>query len=262
MDKYFENWLKQEELYEYYQNNPEQRNSIFEEYQHESAFTDIDSWLEWLYRNPELAEKYYPKLTYAIKDRIRKKPSYFTASIIQKLPEQFNIMKMEVDQLFGKTRQKKIQEFIHLLDGIVNSWQFSTEIEIKAVDDVRDELTEQLKYWENELKTQLFQKKSESEFSILEWATIFYYANETNLLPDSRTIKARMEKFMEKHEINTTFQNFRIKYYDAKKRLNNKNDYPINKLKSLIPFLRENYPQTVTKLENDIIFLESEQADY
>jgi len=102
----------------------------------------------------------------------------------------------------------------------------------------------------------------ESPFSVLEWATIFYYADETKLLTESRLIKTRLEQFMNKHQINTTFDNFKTKYYEAKKRINKKNDYPINKLELIIPFLKENYKQTVTKVENDIIFLEENNPEY
>jgi len=102
----------------------------------------------------------------------------------------------------------------------------------------------------------------ESPFSVLEWATIFYYADETKLLTESRLLKTRLEQFMSKHQINTTFDNFKTKYYEAKKRINEKNDYPINKLELIIPFLKENYKQTVTKVENDIIFLEENKPEY
>jgi len=102
----------------------------------------------------------------------------------------------------------------------------------------------------------------ESPFSVLEWATIFYYADETKLLTESRLIKTRLEQFMSKHQINTTFDNFKTKYYEAKKRINEKNDYPINKLELIIPFLEENYKQTVTKVYNDITFLKENKPEY
>lgn len=102
----------------------------------------------------------------------------------------------------------------------------------------------------------------ESPFSVLEWATIFYYADETNLLPKNRFIGERMKEFMSKHEINTTFPTFKNKVSEAKKRINAKNDYPINKLELIIPFLKENYKQTVTKVKNDIILLEENKPEY
>lgn len=102
----------------------------------------------------------------------------------------------------------------------------------------------------------------ESPFSVLEWATIFYYADETKLLSESRLRKTRLEQFMSKHQVNTTPVNFKNSYYEAKRRINVKNDYPINKLELIIPFLKENYKQTVTKVENDIIFLEENKPEY
>lgn len=101
-----------------------------------------------------------------------------------------------------------------------------------------------------------------SPFSIFQWATIFYYADETKLLPENRLIKNRLEQFMSKHQLNTTFDYFRTMYYEAKHRINKKNDYPIGKLESIIPFLKENYTQTVAKAENDIIFLKENKPDY
>lgn len=114
----------------------------------------------------------------------------------------------------------------------------------------------------NEIKALPPQPIVESPFSVLEWATIFYYADETKLLSESRLISKRMREFMSKHKLDTTFDNFKTTYYEAKKRINEKNDYPINKLKLIIPFLKENYKQTVTKVKNDIIILEENKPEY
>lgn len=102
----------------------------------------------------------------------------------------------------------------------------------------------------------------ENPFSVLEWATVFYYADGTKLLTEGGTITSRLEEFMSKHQINTTINNIRTKYYEAMKRINKRNDYPIDKLKSIIPFLTENYPQTVNKVLSDIEILESLDPDY
>ncbi len=125
-----------------------------------------------------------------------------------------------------------------------------------------DELCEKAGLRLDDLKAVPPQPIVESPFSVLEWATIFYYADVTKLLTESRLIKTRLEQFMSKHQINTTFDNFKTKYYEAKKRINEKNDYPTNKLELIIPFLKENYKQTVTKVENDIIFLEENKPEY
>ncbi len=104
--------------------------------------------------------------------------------------------------------------------------------------------------------------KTDNLFSALEWATIFYYADETKLLPNSKYIKNRMEQFIIKHGIGTTPSNLKTSYYDAKKRINEKNDYPIYKLELIIPFLEENYNQTVTKVVNDITIIKENRSDY
>ena len=121
-------------------------------------------------------------------------------------------------------------------------------------------------YFDNQLKIlddlQQNIDKQKSPFSILEWTTIYYYAKETSLLPDFDTNKEGIEKFMKNHRITTTYEYFKNKYYDAQKRINKKKDYPIDKLKKIIPFLKDNYKQVVTRVEEDISFLESENADF
>lgn len=101
-------------------------------------------------------------------------------------------------------------------------------------------------------------------FSVPEWATIFYYADESKMLPqpESNQVKEKMKMFISKHQVDATFSSFKAKYYDIRKRINEKNDYPTSKLKKIIPFLRENYPPVVTKVENEINFLEEEKREY
>lgn len=100
-----------------------------------------------------------------------------------------------------------------------------------------------------------------SPFSVLQWVAIFYYARDTKLLPKSRFLKTQMEQFMEKHQITNSAKYFKSMYYVACKRINKENNYPINKLKSIIPFIKENYPQAVDKIKNDIIFLEEKLTE-
>lgn len=98
------------------------------------------------------------------------------------------------------------------------------------------------------------------KFSAIEWATIFYYAESAKLI-SGKTVKEKLENFMSANDIGTTYENLKTKYYNAKKRINEKNDYPISKLNSLIPFLQEHYPEAVTFLENDKTYLESENIE-
>ena len=101
----------------------------------------------------------------------------------------------------------------------------------------------------------------ENIFSVLEWATIFYYADETKLLPDSKFSTTKREDFIKKHNIETTPSNFKNEYYNAKKRINIENNFPIEKLDLIIPFLKSKYSKAVDKVENDIVFLQNELLD-
>ena len=104
--------------------------------------------------------------------------------------------------------------------------------------------------------------KEESEFSGLEWATIFYYANSANLLPEKKTRSEKRECFIKAHNIELSAKYFKTKYHEAEKRLNKTLDYPIDKLMRILPFLKSNYKQSVAFLENDIEHLKTEKSDY
>lgn len=105
-------------------------------------------------------------------------------------------------------------------------------------------------------------QSANSEFSVLEWATIFYYADETKLLTNESTIIGRIRKFIENNEIKTTPNHFKNNYNDAKKRINELNNYPISKLEKIQPYLKKHYKETITKIENDIFLLQNENSEY
>jgi hypothetical protein len=113
---------------------------------------NIDEWVEWMTRNPELAEKYYPELMQGLSERIKNSEPYLTALIIQKLPDHFPKWKTEAEQYFGIKKTKVIQGYINLINAVLTEYEYCTEIEQQAVESVRAELTEQLEYWNIELK--------------------------------------------------------------------------------------------------------------
>ena len=155
MDKDFEKWLKQDELFDYYKTNPEQQDEIFKDYHREKEYINpenIDEWVKWLCNNPELAEKQYSLTVKNLKDRVQNTEPFLSANIIQNLPENFIVWKTEINNHNGKYREKKIKEQITLLNGVLNEWQYPTKIEQQAVESVRSYLVEQLEYWESELK--------------------------------------------------------------------------------------------------------------
>jgi len=112
---------------------------------------NIDEWAEWITRNPELAEKYYPKLMQKLTVIIKDSEPFLTALIIQKLPDHFPKWKTEADQYFGIKRAKMLQGYIDLIKVVLFEYEYPSEIEQQAVESVRDELAEQLEYWEKEL---------------------------------------------------------------------------------------------------------------
>lgn len=178
-----------------------------------------------------------------------------------------------------KPEKELIKEYIqNEKQFFIESKDFYEEVrenEKKIINDIKEASLDYQKWVENKYlsdsednsdkealnkKNQLTEK--ENQFSVLEWATIFYYANETKLLTDDKTVTQRIKEFIKKHQIDTTFDYFKNQYYKAKKRINDKNNYPIDKLEKIIPFLKEKYKQTVTKVENDILIIKEEQADY
>lgn len=99
------------------------------------------------------------------------------------------------------------------------------------------------------------------EFSIPEWATIFYYADQTKLLPEKINKKIKREDFMKEHKIKTSYSYFKNELNTAIKRINIESNYPIDKLEKIIPFLTNNYAQAVDKVDNDISYLQNELLD-
>jgi hypothetical protein len=154
MEKDFEKWLRQDELFEYYESNPEQQESIFNDYRREKEYIkpqNINEWV-WMTRNPELAEKHYPELMQGLTQRIKNSEPFVTALIIQELPDHFPKWKTEADQYFGIKRTKMIQSYIDLIKVVLVDYESPSEIEQQGVESVRPELTELLEYWEKELK--------------------------------------------------------------------------------------------------------------
>jgi len=111
-----------------------------------------------------------------------------------------------------------------------------------------------------------------SQFSVLEWAIIFYYAN-TLILTFKNTKISRMKQFVAKHKIKTPIKNFKTKYHVANNRINpdsNSQNQPtakatkflIKKLIKITPFLKENYPKTINVISNDISLLTEESDNF
>ena len=117
---------------------------------------NIDEWVEWMTLNPELAEKYYPEIMQGLTERIKSSEPFLTALIIQKLPDHFPNWKTEAEKHFGIKRTKMIRGYIDLIKAVLIEYEYPSEIEQKAVESVRAELTEQLKYWGKQIDTRFW----------------------------------------------------------------------------------------------------------
>lgn len=197
MDKDFEEWLKQDDLFEYYNANPEQQADIYKDYQREKEHIDpkdMEEWVKWLFNNPESAEKHYPLLIQGLKERIQNWSPFKIANLIQMLPENFPIRKAELNNQSNKYKEKRITEQIDLLNGILNGWQYSSKIIQQAIENIRPILTEQLEYWKNELKALTPQKSPIENKKQMERKDLLSYLVEDNPELSEEQIKDRYNK--------------------------------------------------------------------
>lgn len=107
-------------------------------------------------------------------------------------------------------------------------------------------------------------KAKESPYSVLEWATIFYYADSCKYFNQKNKLE-KIDFFMRKHNITTSKNTFKNNFFALKKAINETNTYSIDKLKLILPFVEENYNKGVVKIDNDITLLKDEQnhkSDY
>lgn len=98
-------------------------------------------------------------------------------------------------------------------------------------------------------------------FSVFQWATIFYYADNSNLVPKKEYKKETRKAFIKLHHLNTTPAYFDKCFDKVNKRLNTTKDYPIEMLQAIIPFMRKNYKKTASIIKENIEFLIEEKTD-
>jgi hypothetical protein len=94
----------------------------------------------------------------------------------------------------------------------------------------------------------------ESPFSVLEWATIFYYADSCKYF-NQKNKAENQSFFIDKHSITTSKKSFKNKVIEANKSINSIQNYSIEKLNKILPFIKENYSNGVGKIENDKEYL-------
>lgn len=94
----------------------------------------------------------------------------------------------------------------------------------------------------------------ESQFSVLEWATIFYYADSCKYF-NQKNKAENQSFFIDKHSITTSKKSFKNKVIDANISINNIQNYSIEKLNKILPFVKENYSNGIAKIKNDKEYL-------
>lgn len=146
----FIRWLKQDELFEYYNANPDQQEAIYKHYQREKENIqpkNFDYWFDWAVNNLEAAEKEYPAMFALMKEAAKEAPPYFTAAIIEKTPEHFSKWKSDIENCLPATRKKKIEQYIELIELLLYQLEFASDIENNAVTKIRPELLEMEQYF-------------------------------------------------------------------------------------------------------------------
>lgn len=170
----------------------------------------------------------------------------------------------------GIVRPKDVDEFIYwlldknpdipmweLIDEAKRPYNYNLfhEYKVKCLKEDWNSAKE-IGYWEK--NDDGLSKTKENGFSVTEWASIFYYAVGRYLKKGEVT--QRLSEFMKEFDVPTTPENFRNNFYEVRKRISENNDYQIEKLQKIIPFMKDHYKQAVPIIKNDIDFFKEEQS--
>lgn len=114
--------------------------------------TNIDHGFGFMTRNPKMAEKYFYEIMQLHIAQIRSGDPFAVAIVIDQIPDLFPKWKAEAEKYSDIKKQKKIQEYIDILETFLFEYEYPSETEQRAINSVRPYLTEQLEYWYKELK--------------------------------------------------------------------------------------------------------------
>jgi len=127
---------------------------------------NFDYWFDWMVNNVEIAEKEYPEMMELVRKMVREKPPYFTAAIIEKIPEHFVKWKNDIENCLTSTREKKIKTYIELIELLLYQIEFNTDIENNAVKKIEPELIEMEQYFKNLLQPSQKKKGFQSKLTV------------------------------------------------------------------------------------------------
>lgn len=227
-------------------------DNVFEDQYTMEESLDLDE-------NGKLADTENPSVNYTTKEVL-----YNGATLEGIIEERFNVLKKHTTLNDNDFIEEEIKDTKDILKELEEKQARRKSKKSALIQQAKTAHQMYIEWLNEELQKAEIKtgQENKTSFSALEWATVFYYADETKLLSGSDFIKARMEQFISKHGVDTTLKNLKTKYYQAKDRINKKNDYPVNKLEKIIPFLEENYNLSVTKVKNEILFLKENNTDY
>ena len=122
---------------------------------------DIDVWMDWMANNFDTAKRDYPEMMELLKEVLQENPLAISVKI-EHTPDLFVKWKNEIKDCTETTRQRKINTYLELIQGLLYHFKFPDEYSKASVEKIRPELLEMEAYFTNLLTkgTQLQKKTS------------------------------------------------------------------------------------------------------
>jgi hypothetical protein len=109
---------------------------------------DIDVWVDWMANNFDTAKRDYPEMMELFKEALQENPLAISVKIEQ-TPELFGNWKNEIKDCAETTRQRKINTYLELIQGLLYHYKFSNHYNKASVEKIRPELLEMEAYFTN-----------------------------------------------------------------------------------------------------------------
>ena len=109
---------------------------------------DIDVWVDWMANNFDTAKRDYPEMMELFKEALQENPLAISVKIEQ-TPELFSNWKNEIKDCAETTRQRKINTYLELIQGLLYHYKFSNHYNKASVEKIRPELLEMEAYFTN-----------------------------------------------------------------------------------------------------------------
>ncbi|MGJ8759369.1 MAG: hypothetical protein ACSHXA_02430 [Polaribacter sp.] len=124
---------------------------------------------KWIVNNLESAKILTPEIIGGLEKRIITAPPFTTANIIEKIPNNFVNWKNEIENTSKTGREKKIQQYLELVELILYKKEFDSEIINISIDKIKPELIEMEVF----LKKLLLNSTNPKKISTYEWLSSY-----------------------------------------------------------------------------------------